>query len=202
MTFCLWRILNKGVLSCGWRSLKVYLMQMISWKKDRESLLYHNCTSRLKELYLSIWRSESEEKGIKQSSIAWTATNSVKDANTIEKWREHLFWFTTTSIGLQDGRMYERATNRVSFVADQVDLAHTLQRLSTTSDPLNEGGLRQNMNHESSTHPKSRSLSEGKDSSPSYEQRKVSFADNCLSKRADKGQRSYPDIDRRLNRHL
>ena len=103
---------------------------------------------------------------------------------------------------LQDGRVYERATTRVSFVADQVDLAHTLQRLSTTSDPLNEGGLRQNMNHESSTHPKSRSLSKGKDSSPSYQQRKVSFADNCLSKRADKGQRAYPDIDRRLNRHL
>ena len=86
--------------------------------------------------------------------------------------------------------MYERATNRVSFVADQFDLEHTLQRLSTTSDPLNgptEGVLRRNMYHESITRPKSRFLSEGYDSNPSSQQRKVSFADDCTSKELTKG---------------
>ena len=91
---------------------------------------------------------------------------------------------------LQDGRVYERATNRVSFVADQVDLEHTLQRLSTTSDPFNgptEGVLRRNMYHESSTRPKSRFLSEGYDSNPSSQQRKVSFVDDYTSKELTKG---------------
>lgn len=85
---------------------------------------------------------------------------------------------------LQDGQLCERGASHVSF-DNQADLAPSLQRPRARSDPLNgpaDGVLRQNMNHESGTRPKSRSFSGGKGSSPSSQGRKVTFADDYTAK--------------------